>query len=500
MRGRRFKHSLSHYRLLTGDMGNLMPCGLIEVLPGDSIQHSCSALVRLSPMVAPVMHSMQVRIHHFFVPHRLIWEWAGGTGTFEDFMTGGEDGNDAQTVPTVTTTGIAKDLLDYYGIPTVANIPVSALPIAGYNAIFNEYYRDQDLEAKRNALDVASLRKVAWEKDYLTSARPWTQKGDDVTLPLGDRAPVLGIGKGDKTWVTTPASFYESDGQQRQYDKHAQISNAGPSNDFRVEGDASDFPNIYADLAQATAANVNAIRLAFALQRFQEARARYGSRYTEYLRYLGITPSDARLDRPEYLGGGRVGVAVSEVLQTSQSTSQDTGSTPEYGVGDMYGHGIAAVSVRPYRRFFEEHGYVHSFISIRPKAIYTEGIDRTWLRRYRDDFFQRELQYIGQQEVWQNEVQADVNNTYDEVFGYQDRYREYREQNSQVAGEFRDILDYWHMGRTYATAPALNGAFVRCTPTKRIFQEQTQDALWMMVQHSAVARRLVNRSAAPRIL
>jgi len=221
-----------------------------------------------------------------------------------------------------------------------------------------------------------------------------------------------------------------------------------------------------------------------ALQRYAEARSRYGSRYTEYLSYLGVRSSDARLQRPEYLGGGRETIQFSEVLQTAEGTNP---------VGELRGHGIAAARSNRYRRFFEEHGYIISLMVIRPKTIYAQGLFRTWNRRVKEDFWQRELQHIGQQEVLNKEVYA-AHASPDGTFGYQDRYDEYRRSESRVSGEFRDTtLDYWHLARIFGSSPALNSSFVSSVPTKRIFAvtDPEVDSLYVTVKHSTQARRQV---------
>lgn len=427
---------------------------------------------------------MTVRIHHFFVPHRLVWDG------FEDFITGGPDGTDASTPPTIQTSSDPNTVLNYYGLPLVDGVDVSALPVRGYNAIFNEYYRDQDLVAEKDQEDT-SIHRCAWEKDYFTSARPWPQKGPGVTIPLGGPAPVYGLG------------YSETDGTGKTITRTSSGSAMPPGDareayvEYSVGHVPRDFPMVTASLAEATGIEITELRRALAVQRYQEARARYGSRYVEYLRYLGVKGADGRLDRPEYLGGGRARVNVSEVLQTAPETLSGPGT--EYGVGDMYGHGIAALRSNRYRRFFDEHGYVHSLLSVRPKSIYMHGIERHWLRKDKEDFFQKELVHIGQQPILDNELYADPANG-ESVFGYQDRYREYREQPSLITGEFRDTLNYWHLGRDFEDSPVLNQSFVECNPSKRIFNEQTHDSLWVMIQHSLVARRLVPRGAAARII
>lgn len=489
---KRSKFSLSHYKLLTCDMGELVPIGLTEVLPGDTMQQATSLLVRVSPLLAPVMHPVHVRIHHWFVPHRLTWN------AWEGFITGGETGEDASVFPTIAmpaSTGAAiGSLADYLGVPTgVADLAVSALPFRAYALIFNEWYRDQDLVAALtinqgdgvDATTSTALQKVAWEKDYFTSSRPWTQKGPEVTVSLGGNADVVSTGDGVPIFAINGTA-------QRNLRGTAGGTATTWNSDPGVTGNAVwDQTKLEADLSTATPISINELREAFAIQRYEEARARYGARYTEYLRYLGVKSSDARLQRPEYLGGGKQTIQFSEVLQTGPDTNE--ADPDDQLVGTLRGHGIGAVRSNRYRRFFEEHGYVISLMSVKPKTMYTQGLARTWNRRTKFDFFQRELQHIGQQEVLHKELYA-AGATPDGTFGYQDRYDEYRRMESTIAGEFRDTLDFWHYARIFASAPTLNSDFITSTPTKRVNAVQSEDVLWIMANHSIQARRLVAAS------
>lgn len=496
---KRSKFSLSNTKLLSADMGELIPCGLTEVLPGDTIQQATTCMVRFSPLLSPVMHPTHVQLAHWFVPHRLVWdEW-------EDFITGGPDGMDDSEFPTINMPAVGGaavgSLADYLGVPTgVNNLNVSALPFRGYAKIWNEWYRDQDLQSElvideTSGLDTTTsttLQNAAWEKDYFTTARPWEQKGPAITIPLGQTAPVIGIGALNTNYAAGATGVLESNQTTRNYAGYKNIDAGNANSSMVVEQNpaATGYPNIRADLTGASAITINLLREAFALQRFEEARARFGSRYVEYLRYLGVRSSDARLQRPEFLGGGRYPVQFSEVLQTAE------GDDP---VGELRGHGIGVARSNRYRRFFEEHGYVFTFLVVKPKTIYAQGLPRTWNRRTKEDFFQKELQHIGQQEVLNKELYAGHSQP-NGTFGFQDRYDEYRRTESTIAGEFRtSLLDYWHFARQFASDPALNASFIKCVPTEIPFAVPSQDVLYIMARHSIQARRIVASSGTSYI-
>lgn len=473
---KRHKHSLSHYRLSTFDMGKLVPIGCYEVLPGDTIQQSSSLLLRVTPQLAPVMHPINVRLHSWFVPYRILWPG------WEDFITGVS--NDPP--PTFDTgTGVVNgSVLDHMGVPSdVPDLIINSFNLNAYNLIWNEFYRDQDLQTERDPTD-NSLAPVAWEKDYFTTARPWEQKGPEITLPLGTTAPVVPESAG--SWPDFLLDGAGAPGRLSTIAGDAQFPGTG--------GLTWNDPRLVADLSAASAVNVNEVRRAFALQRYQEARALYGSRYTEYLAYLGVRSSDARLQRPEYLGGGKSTISFSEVLKTGPEVATD-----EDPVGAMKGHGISAMRSRRWRKYFEEHGVVLTLCSVRPRAMYADALHRGWFRTTKEDYWQKELEFIGQQPIYGPEIYAGYSPP-DFVFGYGDRYSEYRTHPSGVSGEFRNVLDYWHLARMFSAEPVLNADFIECDPGKRIFADQTQNSLWAMAGHSIQARRMVASVSVGRII
>nr|QJB21712.1 MAG: major capsid protein [Microvirus sp.] len=482
---KRNRFNLSHKVSFSCDQGELIPCSLVEVLPGDVFRMGTSALIRLSPMLAPIFSQMTVSVFQFFVPHRIIWT------DFEDFITGGEDGEDASVFPTITfATGPAVgSLSDYLGVPPGVNgIEVSALPFRAYAQIYNDWFRDQDLQSKlvlskASGADVTTstvLKNINWEKDYFTVARPFEQKGPQVTIPIGTTAPVVSQAPHTPLF-STPTGI---SGIQATAGSGAMTFNAAQG--VSATATWSD-PNLVADLSSVTGIPVSELRLALSLQRFEEISARYGSRYVEYLMSrFGVRSSDARLQRAELLSRSREVVQISEVLQTGEGTDP---------VGSLRGHGISAMRGNRFLRFFEEHGYVMTLFAVQPRTMYVQGLERTWNRRDKYDFFQQETAHIGQQEILNKELYAAAADP-DGVFGWVDRYEEYRRQWSRVAGEFRtSSLDFWHQARIFSSKPALNSAFVTSNPTERNFAVPSEDVLWITANHSVQARRAIPRRA-----
>ena len=491
MKGRmrkRYKHGLSYGMNYTCDMGELIPSGLTEVLPGDTIQQSTSTFSRVLPMVAPPMHRVNLHTHHIFVPNRILWD------NWENFITGGEDGNDASVHPTITFGGGSGvgigDLGDYMGLPTgVDGITVNALPFRAYALIYNEIYRDQDLQ---DPIDISTadgddtttstaLKKVNWERDIFTKARPWEQKGPAVTIPLAGTAPVkVPAAAGISTAVFT---FHDEDDNPREI-------NAEAAQAYLRDSTPSGLPQAVANLAAASGIDMIDLRQALGLQQFAEARAVYGSRFVEYLEYLGVHASDHRLQRPEFLSSGRDTLQFSEVLQTAEGASA---SNP---VGDIKGHGVAVSRSNRYKRTFNEHGWIVTLQFYRPKTMYTDGIAKHWLRLANEDYWQLELQNIGQRAVQNQEIYA-AHTSPTDTFGYSDRYIEYRQGYDRIAGDFRNLLDHWHFGRSFASDPALNASFVECVPTKEPFAVQSSDVMLAQARHSIQSRRLVTNDPTP---
>ena len=512
---KRAKFNLSNFHNCTFKMVYLYPVNLTEVLPGDSVQLSTSVFLRLAPMVVPVMHPVYMHLSNFFVPSRILWDG------FEDFITGGPDGTDTSVLPKVTlnlTNSPVGSLADAFGIPVqmlkdAKTFSVNSLPFIAYYMIWNEYFRDQDLN---EAIDLSTitgtpsslnLLRPSWAKDYFTTARPWPQKGPDVSVPVNLTAagePTIKATTTISGVANTGPIFTRYNGNNPQ---GALVGEVGPEGGSLINDPIGQGwlrwsnPNLQATTSidytsgnpELGSVNINDLREAFALQRFEEHRSMFGSRYEDLLRYLGVRPQDARLQLPEYLGGFSAPVQFSEVLQTSSDADRS-------GVGDMYGHGIGATKGRRIRRFIPEHGYIMSLLTVRPIPVYAQGLERIWSKENRFDFWQKEYEHIGQQEVKNSEVYADGDTAQDgATFGYQNRYDEYRRGVNIITGEFRTNQDYWTMARIFASRPTLNGDFVSCMPTDRIFQvnEQNSDQCYVMVKNNIIAKRLVSKNGNP---
>lgn len=503
---------LSHENKLTCEMGKLVPILCEEILPGDTFRVSTDMVVRMAPMLAPIMHNVNVYTHFFFVPNRLIFD------KWEDFITGGVDGSDSTVAPYMTTPsgGFAvSSLADYLGVPTgVGNAKISALPFRAYAKIYNDYYRDENLQTEVSLSTAAgadtttstALLTRCWQHDFFTSALPWTQRSTTgaVKLPLGSEAPVKGTGDTigftngttnyGATWSNSGTKVYLMNSAYGQPLPGTDTGSTSMTDGSRIglTTDASK-SGIVADLSTATAADINDIRYAFQVQRFLEKMARTGARYTEViLSHFAVKSSDSRLQRAEYLGGGRSPIAISDVLQTSADDDQPT------PLATMAGHGYSAQRSHQFKRFFEEHGWLIGIMSIMPRSTYQQGLAKKWTRDTRFSYYWPVFSHLGEQAIHNREIYLQGTAADAGIFGYQPRYQEYRKRYSEVHGDFRSSLDFWHLGRVFTQLPVLNSDFVKCIPSTRIFAVTSgTDHMWVDLYHKIKALRPIPKYGDP---
>lgn len=482
------RFDLTHERTLSMDMGKLVPILLEEILPGDEFSVKTDMLVRMAPMLAPMMHRVNVYTHYFFVPSRILWtEW-------ENFITGGADGADASVHPTIAAPssggGFALNTLaDFLGAPTGINsFVVQAMPFRAYDEIFNQWYRDQNLVSpvtvsKAGGPDTTTntaLLSRAWEKDRFTNALPWAQRGAPVSVPLGGTVPVTRVSNAPGTVLYNAGANTQPGSEDLWVDTTTkQISDQSLTKHFSIDPNGG----LEANLGSANPITINALRQVILLQKWMEKNARGGARYVEsILEHFKVRSSDARLQRPEYLGGGVSPLTVSEVLQTSATGASGT------PLGAMAGHGYSVPGIHAFKKSFEEHGYVIGILSVLPRTKYQQGSMPIWNRRSRFDYAWPTFAGLGEQPILKKEIYA-ASADPDGVFGYAPRYQEYRERESTVHGDFKSTLNYWTMARIFGSEPTLNSAFVQSDPTKWILAATDEPAMWVQVLNNVQAKR-----------
>lgn len=461
----------------TINAGVLVPIFADEVLPGDTFSLNTTIFGRLSTPLRPFMDNVFFNTFFFFVPNRLIWKnWQRFMGE-QDNPTDSVDFLIPQIVSPVGGYG-ELSIYDFLGIPTkVPGLTHSAMWLRAYNLIWNQWFRDQNLQ---NSVPVHNddgpdpytdyvLLRRGKRHDYFTSSLPWPQKGSAVSIPLGTSAPIFGIAAGTQTSNANPTgTVWETNQPGGTTYAHGMAANGVNSIFVQMSAasGASNTPQIYADLSNATAATINQLRQAFQVQKLHERDARGGTRYTEIVRsHFNVVSPDARLQRPEYLGGGQTQLNVSQVPQTGPTV---TGQTPQ---GNLAAYGIASGSGHGFTKSFTEHGVIVGLLSVRADLNYQQGLNRMWSRRTKLDFYWPALAHIGEQAVLNQEIyaQGSANPTADAAaWGYQERFAEYRYKPSIVTGQMRSNsatpLDTWHLAQYFSAAPALNDAFIQDNP------------------------------------
>lgn len=571
--------NMNYQLLTTGNMGDLIPITCQEVIPGDIWRGRSEVFCRLMPMLRPIMQRVDIYTHYFFVPNRLLWNISKQKNSWQAFITGGEDGKQTPEPPNFVMSsqnilGVINELpgafdvcslWDYFGLPTKSDSELNSLfsgqtigtnekillyPFLAYQLIYDEYYRDQNytesiLDSENmqggsypvsNVVDLFTLRKRSWKKDYFTSALPNAQRGEPVEFSLLGEAPVSGrfntqvsgivrlngfdyVGSDSEPFPDSAGGLFLRSKYIDYPDSSSLVLGATPQGDFdefrhgvvsgytELSGSGVLDEGVSVDLRNVSALNVQTLREGLRLQEWLERNSVGGARYVEQIySHFGVMVPDATIQRPIYLGGGKQTIRISEVLQ-----AVDEESAP---LGDMAGHGISVGRTHGFNnRKFTEHGFIIGIVSVVPKASYMNGLSRMWTRLDKLDYYFPEFAHLGEQEVkikelvfkWSKNINSLISsNRNDDTFGYQSRYAEYKYNEDRISGEFRTTLKDWHLGRDFSTQFDNNADFLEIQPqeTERIFAVQDNGAtskLLFQIYHEFDAIRPMPKFATPYI-
>lgn len=538
VRGNRVGRSvfnLSHVKRFTCDMGELIPALVLECVPGDTFKIGADVVTRFQPLVAPILDSVDMTVHYFFVPTRLLFD---NEKDWETFLTGGKDGTDESV--TLPLYGLGDfdgggaanpqfpfsnnirygkySLWDYLGLPVPANDTdglktvairdtnhINGLIPRAYTKIWNEYYRDENL-VDEAAMTNDTILYRSWKKDYFTSSLPWQQRGISPALPISGTIPV----NMSSLVLDNFSAELVGEGDNFRLIK-ASRSSAGTPFDLSLESASSASPSLLdtnvdrvkgsvisqdgsVNLANASTFDVAVLREAFQIQRWLELNARGGVRYTEFLKaHFGLAPRDEVLQRPQYIGGTKSSIVVSEVLQTSATvdSSPDKKGSPQ---GNLAGHGLGAMSDFVCTYTAKEFGYIIGIASWMPKPSYQQGVNRMFSRQTKYDWYFPEFAHLSEQAVTRGEVYAIGNPHDNDIFGYQTAYAEMRYMPSFNCADMRDTFSYWHLGRIFSSSPSLNAGFLTTNSKfsggirKDIFADQNSKGL--LVQFGNVVKAI----------
>lgn len=476
----RSRFNRSHGLKTTFDGGYLVPILVDEVLPGDTFNLRATLFTRLATLISPIMDNVYLDTFFFFVPERLV---------FENFqrMCGEQENPDDSTdflFPTLKAPSggfTVGSLADYFGLPTgVNNLEVRAEPFRCYNLIYNEWFRDENLQdsvpftkADSDQISNYTLLRRGKRHDYFTSALPWPQKGPGVELPFGGNADVYSYPLEDGSqpalgFLKMPSGTLVTANGQPGLNGDSTVGwrNSGSSTGYNILGypikGSEVSPTLYADLSTVTSVTINQFREAFQIQKWYERAARGGTRYTEILRsFFGVISPDARLQRPEYLGGSSRRIDISVVPQTSASDS----TTPQ---ANLSAFGVGINNKSGFTKSFVEHGWIIGLVNVRADLTYQQGVNRMWSRRTKFDMYWPTFAHLGEQAILNKEIYAQGSTVDDEAFGYQERYAEYRYFPSQITGKFRSTyaqsLDFWHLAQKFDSLPTLSSQFIEDNP------------------------------------